>query len=560
MNKKTVPIVIGIIVFCLLVFAGLSLTENFGKSDAVVSTEQATARIEDMARDIAPATAQPVKSAVEYDDEEESKAAELPELKDDTITVKADTALYAEIFASGEKSGTGTDGWINEMAEQFNATHPTINGKEGSIQIRKVSSGLGLDYIASGKSVPAGYTPSNDLWTKMLEAQGVKVEIVSDRLVGNTAGIVFRKDKQDEMVGKYGTVNVKSVTEAVATGEIQFGYTNPFTSATGMNWLISTLLYYDAKNPLSDKATQGFQEFQSNVPFVSLTTQQMRDAAQRSALDGFVTEYQVYVNDPELKSGYVFTPFGVRHDNPLVTFASVDKDKKDLLKQFADYCSENGSKLAQDDGFNEKDSYKCEDPEVDGKTLVAAEKLYKANKDGSAPVVCVFVTDVSGSMEGAPIAELKQSLISSMKYINNQNYIGLVSYSDSVTIELPIDKFDLNHQSYFKGAVESLTPAGATATFDGIIVAADLIRQKMEEVPNAKPMIFVLLDGDTNRGYTLNDVSSQLQALHYPVYTIGYNADIDALQKISEINEAASINASTDDVTYQLKTLFNANM
>ena len=44
------------------------------------------------------------------------------------------------------------------------------------------------------------------------------------------------------------------------------------------------------------------------------------------------------------------------------------------------------------------------------------------------------------------------------------------------------------------------------------------------------------------------------------VYTIGYNADLAALQSISAVNEAASIDASTDDVVYQLKNLFNANM
>ena len=49
-----------------------------------------------------------------------------------------------------------------------------------------------------------------------------------------------------------------------------------------------------------------------------------------------------------------------------------------------------------------------------------------------------------------------------------------------------------------------------------------------------------------------------LRALKIPVYTIGYNADIKALQNISSINEAASINADSDDVVYKLGSLFNA--
>jgi len=172
----------------------------------------------------------------------------------------------------------------------------------------------------------------------------------------------------------------------------------------------------------------------------------------------------------------------------------------------------------------------------------------------------VFVADISGSMDGEPLHALQQSLINSMRYIKGDNYVGLVSYSDYVTIELPINKFDLNQQAYFKGAVESLRAGGGTATFDGICVAADMVQKALVDHPDAKPLIFVLSDGETNSGYDLSDVSEILKALRIPVYTIGYNANIDALKKISSINEAASIDASTDDVVYQLKNLFNANM
>ena len=45
-----------------------------------------------------------------------------------------------------------------------------------------------------------------------------------------------------------------------------------------------------------------------------------------------------------------------------------------------------------------------------------------------------------------------------------------------------------------------------------------------------------------------------------PIYTIGYNADIKALEEISLVNEAASINADTEDVVYKLANLFNAEL
>ena len=51
-----------------------------------------------------------------------------------------------------------------------------------------------------------------------------------------------------------------------------------------------------------------------------------------------------------------------------------------------------------------------------------------------------------------------------------------------------------------------------------------------------------------------------LQFYSIPVYTIGYNANIEALEEISGINEAVSINADSDDVIYKIKSLFNAQM
>ncbi len=73
-------------------------------------------------------------------------------------------------------------------------------------------------------------------------------------------------------------------------------------------------------------------------------------------------------------------------------------------------------------------------------------------------------------------------------------------------------------------------------------------------------MLFVLSDGETNRGHDFSDIKDIIESLRIPVYTIGYNADIDVLQNLSNINEAASINADTDDVIYKIQNLFNAQM
>ncbi|MEE0418539.1 MAG: VWA domain-containing protein [Lachnospiraceae bacterium] len=562
MKKKNTIIIVAVILVAVfaVTFAGIYMTRNLGKSKRVISEESAKGRLEKMVKEISPDTAQPVKSPIEYDLEEDA-ASELPEIDTCEVTAESTTPLYAEIYSSPEKAGTGTDGWLCEMANQFNSQGYKVDGQPVSVKVRKVNSGQALDYISTGKAVPDGFAPSNMLWVEMLRANNVNIEVLSESLTGNVAGILLTDETYKKMTEKYGTVDLKAITEATAAGEFAMGYTNPFASSAGMNFLICTLERYDSANPLSDTAVAGFRNFQQNVPFVALTTMQMREAAENGSLDGFILEYQSYKNDPALSREYKFTPFGYRHDNPLVSLGTTSDEKKQILEKFAEFCSsEEAQKSATEYGFNGMNDYVCEYADISGDILTDAQKLYKKNKDNGKPVVCIFVTDVSGSMEGEPIHALQNSLINSMKYINADNYIGMVSYSSYVTIELPVGKFDLNQQSLFKGAVENLSASGGTATFDAICVAMNMIQEAQAQTPDAKPMLFVLSDGDTNEGYTLNEIREVITGLKIPIYTIGYNANLDALKEISSVNEAASIDASTDDVVYQLKNLFNANM
>ncbi|CAK4869384.1 unnamed protein product [Aphanomyces euteiches] len=395
----------------------------------------------------------------------------------------------------------------------------------------------------------------------MVKASGVKTQAISKRLVGNVPGIVIAKAKYDTLVAKYGSVNVKTITEAISNNELSFGYTDPFASSTGLNFLVTALNSFDSSNILGEKAVQGFEKFQANVPFIASTTLQMRDAAKSGSLDGFVLEYQTYVNAADLKNGYVFTPFGVRHDSPLFALGDLPQTKLDIIKKFAEFVAQDKyQQSAKDNGFNGLDNYKSELNAVDGGLLSSAQKVWKEKKNSNKALAAVFVTDVSGSMSGEPLNRLKESLIKGQKYLGKDNSIGLVSYSSAVTINLPIAKYDTNQQSMFVGAVNSLQASGGTATFDGIVVALKMLQDQLAIDPSMKPIIFVLSDGETNQGLSLKDIKGLIETYKVPIYTIGYNADIKALQSISSINEAASINADTDDVVYKLGNLFNVQM
>ncbi|MBE1447360.1 vWA domain-containing protein [Paenibacillus sp. OAS669] len=549
-----------IVVFVfVLVYAGVTLTSNFGKSKAQISSEDALKKLNKLYSDVSVATETPVKGQIDLNPVD--LASSLPDISKFPITVNNTTDNFVEIFSSTEKSGTGVDGWLTDVATEFNKASIAVNGKPASVKIRNIASGTAADYIKSAKYVPDAFTPSNELWGEMVKASGVKTQLVAKRLVGNVPGIVITKPKYDAIVGKYGSVNVKTVTDAIANNEFAMGYTDPFASSTGLNFLVTALSTFDSSNILSDKAVQGFEKFQSNVPFTASTTIQMRDAAKSGALDGFVLEYQTYVNTADLKSGFVFTPFGVRHDSPLYALGDLPQTKMEILSKFAEFVTqEKYQKAAQQKGFNSLEEYKSEVAAIDGNLLSSAQKVWKEKKDGSKPIAAVFVTDVSGSMAGVPINRLKESLIKGQKYLGKNNSIGLVAYSSGVTIKLPIGKYDTTQQSKFVGAVNSLQANGGTATFDAVIVAMKMLQDEIAANPDVKPIIFVLSDGETNQGHSLNEIKALIETFKIPIYTIGYNANIKALESISSINEAASINADTDDVVYKLGNLFNVQM
>lgn len=560
-RKSKTFIVLGLIAVSVfaLVYFGISLTANLGKSKTEISAEDADKRLNRIYKDINVSSTAPVKGQIDLDPA--AVGDSLPDISKFPLSVNSTTDSYAEIFSSTEKSGTGNDGWLNEVANDFNAAGILVDSKPVSVSIRNIASGTAADYIRSGKYVPDAYTPSNELWGEMVKASGVSAELVSERLAGNVAGVVMSKQKYDQLVGKYGSINVKTITDAIAANELAMGYTDPFASSTGLNFLVTALGTFDSTDLLGDKAVQGFEKFQANVPFIASTTLQMRDAAKSGMLDAFVLEYQTYVNAADLTSGYVFTPFGVRHDSPLYALGDLPKEKLEIIRKFAEFAVQDKYQTAASDrGFNGLNDYKSELAPVDGSLLSSAQKLWKEKKDGSKPIAAVFVADVSGSMAGEPLNRLKESLLKGQKFLGKDNSIGFVSYSSDVTINLPIGKYDTNQQSMFVGAINSLQATGGTATFDGMVVAMKMLKEELALHPEMKPLIFVLSDGETNEGHSLDEIRGLIESYKIPVYTIGYNANIKALESISSINEAANINADTEDVVYKIGNLLNVQM
>lgn len=556
--KKSL-LVIGALALSVIMLSACSTDGKIGSdSDSIkdISKKDAQTELASYIKKIKPETANPKR---DIDSSSLQEAAELPPIeKSYPLSVEGENQINAEIFVSPEKAGTGKDGLFNDLAESFNNQKMTIDNKTISVSIRPMSSGTGMDYISTNNYLPDGYSPSNTQWGYMLTSNGSKLETLAERTIGNTGGLLMKESLYDEMIKKYGQIDMNALVKSVNDDGKLLGYTNPYTSSTGLSLLTQVLYHFDNTNPLSDQAKAGLQDFQRNLPSTFINTPQLREVAKNGSVDILSISYQTYINTPEF-SQYKYIPFGIRHDSPMYAVGDVNSDKKQVIQKFTEYVeNESNQKKASDYGFNQLNDYSFADQTTDGKLLTSIQRVWKENKNGGKPIIGVFVADTSGSMEGEPLASLKKSLLNSSKYIGDDAQIGLVSYSSDVTVELPIATMDATQRSYFTGAVKNLQADGGTATYDATLVALNMIQEKMKDNPDARPIIFVLSDGQTNEGYSFEKIAPIVKSMGVTINTIGYNEDIAELKKLSNINESATINANSDDVVYQLKQLFNA--
>ena len=553
-KKKSNVLVLGVIAVVVfgLIFGIVSITQNWGKNKDTVDTEAARKKLDSLYAKLAVTKLTPKQDPdFQGNDENAEKIAVLPDISEYPFIVNPTTDNFLTIYSSVEKND-----WMIDAANKFNQSGAKADGQPISVGIRAIPSSLGADFISSGKYTPDVYAPAGEIYGDMLASQGIKTTLIEKRTAGNVTGIVITKKKSDSLKEKTG----KAVIDSVLGGKLALGYTTPLSNEDGFNFILTLLQEFDSGNPLSDSAIESLRKFQDKIPLIAYDNDQLKAALTGGTLDAIVLNYQTYMKSSNVSDTHDFIPVGARQDNPFYEIGDLTDVKKQIASQFVSFCKNADSqKTASDKGFNGKDDY-ASPAAMSGGDIVRSQEVYKKEKNGSSDLTAVFVADVSGSMEGTPMLNLKASLNRAIGIIDSNTNVGLVTFSDNVNIAVPINKFDNNQRSYFSSAVKAMSAGGNTAMFDAVVVAQKMLMDAKAQNPNTKLMLFVLTDGETNRGYGLSDIESMTRGVKIPVYTIGYNANIEVLQELSNINEAATMNADSDNVIYRLESLFNAQM
>jgi len=556
-QSKILFILIALIVFGII-YLIISLTQNVGKTDSTITMEKSVKELQALYRNLDVKKAN-IQRSIAVDNNEQ--ATILPDISEYPFIVNPTTDDFITIYASTEIANESNNSWLKMAADNFNKSNLTIDNKPISVGIRSIESNLAADFIISDKYTPEAYIPCSEIYGELLESNGKKYSKVSDGIAKNVSGIVISKRAKQNIESKNNNSDLNTIINCVLSGEIIIGYANPLSNEDGLNFLLTILTVFNSNSPLDGSATNKLKAYQDKIPYVPYEATQLQESLRNGIIDGFSTNYKDYYMTPDLRNNYDFIPFGVEQNSPVYAIGDLTQIKSSILNRFVEYCkSDVAQKKAKELGYNELQDYNYSGFKYDGKQIVEAQNIWKKEKNGSNDLSAVFVADTSGSMQGSPILKLKASLNRAASFINENTNIGLVTFSDNVTITLPIAKFDNAQKLYFANAVKNLNASGGTAMFNAIVVAENMLIEQQKNNPNTRLMIVVLTDGESNRGYELEDIEEITRGIRIPIYTIGYNADIDVLEEISNINEATTMNADSDNVIYKLESLFNSQM
>jgi Ca-activated chloride channel family protein len=311
---------------------------------------------------------------------------------------RATTVQRIEIVSSVEKADgrNSQNCWLVDVAERFNQRRERIDGGPPiEVVVRAIPSGLGAQMLAAGKMRPAGYSPAGQSWLELLRHQGLPPTLISDKLVANTTVIAVRQSAWQRLnQGFARELSFTRVVDQILAGNLKLGYSNPYTSSAGLDFL-QTLLWVLAghgqdRKPLTaadlnrPKITKLFDLLQQRIAGTAPTYPQSIQIwkSQPSRFDAVVMAHQSF-NQLKQEPGFddlVEVPFGTAQNSPLAVFPWTTAQERLALQRFARFASSAPMQaLARQQGYGESQGIAAaaNPPQADGAVLSQAQTLWK---------------------------------------------------------------------------------------------------------------------------------------------------------------------------------------
>lgn len=461
--------------------------------------------------------------------------------------------------------------WLEEAVTQFNESEPvTSEDNPVFVQISPVDAGQAVVDIIAGAQ-PDLWIPDNEVWIDVLAEQGNDAFSPDCVSVAESPLVIAMWQPIAESLGwpgrALGWLDIGSLAADPSAwayysggqfGDVlRLGHTHPGLSASGASTLLAIVQAAESQTEavtvaeISEPIVQAsVGAFESAVSWFSSNTGGLADTMQERGA-GFLGAGIMYESDvftygagDDDNAGLVpIYPFEgtFMANHPACLNGALDAESREAALLFREFLvSEAGQQGAMASGLRpvaagvavaaplaDRPGVDVSEPQIvfepaSVDTLYAVQDLWQAARKD---VNLVMIIDVSGSMRGDKIDNVRRAARQFVEQMGDDDYLSIIAFSSQPVLLVEHERVGDSREAMLS-AIDNLAAAGDTALYDAIGDGATLIAATTS--PETSNAIVVLTDGqDTySSRYNFDQALIDLAGGNgTTVFTIAYGSD-----------------------------------
>ncbi len=466
-------------------------------------------------------------------------------------------------------TNTSLEGWLTEATAQFNETRvETSEGKPVYVNLTASDSGEAVGDITGGGVSPALWIPAEEVWTQVLADQGNSNYTRDCVSISSSPLVIALWRPVAESLGwpglPLGWLDIGSLAADPAAwsyysgggyGEsLRLGHTHPGLSDSGSSTLVSLVQSAESKTtPVTAEDIEqpivqaSVSAFEAAVSWFSSGTAALgQTMAERGPQ--FLGAGVMYESDVVANGGADIVPIYPLEGTFLATHpacldSAANDESREAASIFRDFLlSQESQELAMAHGLrpvndsvvigaplDEAHGVDINEPQIiftqpSVETIYAVQDLWQsARKD----VNLVMLLDVSGSMEGQKIDNMRQAAVQFVDQMGDDDFITIIAFSHELPIIVDNQQVGPAREEIID-AINRLDASGDTALYDAIGIGSILLEETSS--PETTNALVVLTDGQDTYSYRFDfnqELIDMAAANDTTVFTIAYGDDAD---------------------------------
>ena len=171
--------------------------------------------------------------------------------------------------------------------------------------------------------------------------------------------------------------------------------------------------------------------------------------------------------------------------------------------------------------------------------VISLSSKDKLEKESDVDLICII--DISGSMKGNKLTQLKHSLKAIISFMTSKDRLCIVLFNDKAELFLELEYMTDEKKKFFLDKIEKIKVRGGTNILSGLKKAIEILKEEKNKENNDNEMmgqmrvksVMLLSDGYDN-DYDTDEITDEVkkitkgQNLSFTLHTFGYGDDYDS--------------------------------